>query len=55
MRYAVLAGRQLFSLIFILASAEHFGPAAIHRPRSMACHGQASWSRSLASLRSSAG
>src|SRR6187397_2086798 len=29
MRYAVLAGRQLFSLIFILASAEHFGPAAI--------------------------
>ena len=29
MRYAVLAGRQLFSLIFILASAEHFSPAAI--------------------------
>lgn len=29
MRYAVLAGRQMFSLIFILASAEHFGPAAI--------------------------
>ena len=29
MRYAVLAGRQLFSLIFILASADHFGPAAV--------------------------
>ena len=36
MRYAVLAGRQLFSLIFILASAEHFGPAAI---ASAAMHG----------------
>jgi putative oxidoreductase len=29
MRYAVLAGRQLFSAIFILASARHFGPQTI--------------------------
>jgi putative oxidoreductase len=36
MRYAVLAGRQLFSLIFIIASAEHFSPAAIE---SAARHG----------------
>jgi putative oxidoreductase len=36
MRYAVLAGRQLFSLIFILASAEHFSPATVE---SAARHG----------------
>ena len=29
MRYAVLAGRQLFSIIFITASAGHFSPEAI--------------------------
>jgi hypothetical protein len=29
MRYAVLTGRRLFSLIFIIASAEHFSPAAV--------------------------
>jgi putative oxidoreductase len=29
MRYAVLAGRQLFSIIFILASARHFNPQTI--------------------------
>jgi putative oxidoreductase len=36
MRYAVLAGRQLFSLIFIIASAEHFSPATVE---SAARHG----------------
>jgi putative oxidoreductase len=36
MRYAVLAGRQLFSIIFIIASAGHFSPAAIE---SAAHHG----------------
>jgi putative oxidoreductase len=29
MRYAVLAGRQLFSIIFIIASARHFNPEVI--------------------------
>ena len=29
MRYAVLAGRQLFSIIFIIASARHFNPETI--------------------------
>ena len=29
MRYAVLAGRQLFSIIFIIASAGHFGSQTI--------------------------
>lgn len=29
MRYAVLAGRQLFSIVFIIASAHHFNPQAI--------------------------
>jgi len=29
MRYAVLAGRQLFSIIFIIASARHFSPEVI--------------------------
>jgi putative oxidoreductase len=29
MRYAVLAGRQLFSIIFIVASAEHFNAETI--------------------------
>ena len=29
MRYAVLAGRQLFSIIFIIASARHFNPQTI--------------------------
>lgn len=36
MRYAVLAGRQLFSIIFIIASAGHFSPEAIE---SAARHG----------------
>ena len=36
MRYAVLAGRQLFSIIFIIASAGHFSPDAIE---SAARHG----------------
>lgn len=36
MRYAVLAGRQLFSIIFIIASAGHFRPEAIE---SAARHG----------------
>lgn len=36
MRYAVLAGRQLFSIIFIIASAGHFSPAVIE---SAARHG----------------
>jgi len=36
MRYAVLAGRQLFSIIFIIASAGHFNPDAIE---SAARHG----------------
>ena len=36
MRYAVLAGRQLFSIIFIIASAAHFGPEAVE---SAARHG----------------
>jgi len=36
MRYAVLAGRQLFSIIFIVASAGHFSPDAIE---SAARHG----------------
>jgi hypothetical protein len=36
MRYALLTGRQLFSLIFIIAAAEHFSPAAIE---SAARHG----------------
>ena len=36
MKYAVLAGRQLFSLIFILSSARHFGSQAI---ASAAAHG----------------
>jgi putative oxidoreductase len=35
-RYAVLAGRQLFSIIFIIASAEHFSPQTIE---SAARHG----------------
>ena len=29
MRYAALAGRQLFSIIFIVASAAHFRPATV--------------------------
>jgi len=29
MKYAVLAGRQLFSLIFIISSARHFSSQAI--------------------------
>ena len=29
MRYAVLAGRQLFSIVFIVASARHFNPQTI--------------------------
>ena len=29
MKYALLAGRQLFSAIFIIASARHFGPQTI--------------------------
>jgi putative oxidoreductase len=29
MKYAVLAGRQLFSVIFIMASARHFSPDTI--------------------------
>jgi putative oxidoreductase len=29
MRYAVLAGRLLFSIIFVIASAEHFSPETI--------------------------
>ena len=29
MKYAVLAGRQLFSLIFIISSARHFSSPAI--------------------------
>jgi len=29
MRYALLAGRQLFSMIFIIASAGHFSPRTI--------------------------
>ena len=29
MKYAVLAGRQLFSVIFIIASAGHFNPRTI--------------------------
>jgi putative oxidoreductase len=29
MKYAVLAGRQLFSIIFIMASARHFSPDTI--------------------------
>jgi putative oxidoreductase len=36
MRYAVLAGRQLFSIIFIIASAGHFSPEAME---SAARHG----------------
>jgi len=36
MRYAVLAGRQLFSIIFIIASAGHFSPETIE---SAARHG----------------
>ncbi len=36
MRYAVLAGRQLFSIVFIIASAGHFSPEAIE---SAARHG----------------
>jgi len=36
MKYAVLAGRQLFSLIFILSSARHFGSPTI---ASAAAHG----------------
>ena len=36
MRYAVLAGRQLFSIIFIIASAGHFSPQTIE---SAARHG----------------
>jgi putative oxidoreductase len=36
MRYAVLAGRQLFSAIFIIASAQHFNPQTIQRA---AAHG----------------
>ena len=29
MKYAVLAGRQLFSLVFIIASAGHFSPSTM--------------------------
>jgi len=36
MRYAALAGRQLFSIIFIIASAGHFSPEAME---SAARHG----------------
>jgi putative oxidoreductase len=36
MKYAVLAGRQLFSVIFIIASARHFSPQAIE---TAAAHG----------------
>ena len=36
MQYAVLAGRQLFSIIFIIASARHFNPEVIE---SAARHG----------------
>jgi putative oxidoreductase len=36
MKYAVLAGRQLFSVIFIIASAQHFNPQTIH---AAAAHG----------------
>jgi putative oxidoreductase len=36
MKYAVLAGRQLFSVIFIIASAGHFNPRAIE---AAAAHG----------------
>jgi putative oxidoreductase len=36
MRYAVLAGRQLFSIVFIIASASHFSPEVIE---SAARHG----------------
>ena len=36
MLYAALAGRQLFSIIFIIASARHFTPEAIE---SAAQHG----------------
>ena len=36
MKYAVLAGRQLFSVIFIIASAQHFSPQTIQRA---AAHG----------------
>ena len=36
MQYAVLAGRQLFSIVFIIASAGHFSPEAIE---SAARHG----------------
>jgi putative oxidoreductase len=36
MKYAVLAGRQLFSLIFIISSARHFSPQAV---ASAAAHG----------------
>ena len=36
MKYAVLAGRQLFSLIFILSSVRHFSPQTI---ASAALHG----------------
>ena len=36
MKYAVLAGRQLFSVIFMIASAEHFSPRTIE---AAAAHG----------------
>ena len=36
MKYAVLAGRQLFSVIFIIASAGHFNP---HTIEAAAAHG----------------
>jgi len=36
MKYAVLAGRQLFSVIFIIASAGHFNP---HTTEAAAAHG----------------
>jgi putative oxidoreductase len=29
MKYAVLAGRQLFSIVFLIASAQHFSPQTI--------------------------
>jgi putative oxidoreductase len=35
-KYAVLAGRQLFSMIFMIASAEHFSPRTIE---AAAAHG----------------
>jgi len=35
-KYAVLAGRQLFSVIFMIASAEHFSPRTIE---AAAAHG----------------